>query len=293
MFGYVTPCIPELKVKEYYKFKSYYCGLCKSIKTNYGNLPRFSLNYDMTFLAIIIHSLSNNDGSFKKCFCPVHPLKKNLIMENNPALDYASFCNVILFYYKLLDDFNDDKSIKSKILSGFLTPYLKNIPGELQIVQATIESKLKNLYIMENATYKYNLDEYSHNFADLTGFLLSNYFSGENFQDNLYWLGYNLGKWIYIIDAFDDLEDDMKKHKFNPINHYLNTEKKSFIDFSQEIEGRIDFTLVTCANNCLIYMRKLPINKNKTLLENILMFGLMEKMDKVFKRSDVNYEQSL
>lgn len=293
MFGYVTPCIPELKVKEYYKFKAYYCGLCKSIKNNYGNLPRFSLNYDMTFLAILIDSLSNKDASFKKSFCPVHPLKKNLVMEGNPALDYASFCNVVLFYYKLLDDFNDDKNIKSKILSTFLGRYLKNIPKDLSEIETSVENKLKELYFLENSTDKYSIDEYSHAFSDLTGFLLVNYFNNEDFENDLYWLGYNLGKWIYIIDAFDDLEDDMKKNKFNPINKYLNIDKKTFEEFSKDIENKIDFSLVTCANNCLMYLKKLPINKNKDLLENILMFGLMEKMDKVFKRSDLNHEQSL
>lgn len=290
MFGYVTPCIQELKVKDYYKFKSYYCGLCKSLKNNYGEIPRFSLNYDMTFLAIFIDSLSHEENEFEKCFCAVHPLKKNLILKNNQALNYAAFCNLVLFYYKVLDDYNDEKNLKTILISHLFKPYVKNISLDLKPIEEYIKSSLKNLYHMENSKEKFSLDQLSEPFADLTGFLISDYFKKETFKQEVYWFGYNLGKWIYIIDAFDDLEMDMKKGRFNAINHCLNHNNMCFYEFSKEIESRIEFTLVTCANTCLNYIKTLPINKNKPLLENILIMGLMEKMDKVFKRSEFKNE---
>src|SRR5690242_13659370 len=127
MFGYVTPCKMELKIKDYEKFKSYYCGLCKSIKINIGNIPRAALNYDMTFLAILLDSLDNSKSIYTKQRCAIHPLRKKVILKDNDYLSYAAFCNVILSYYKLLDNINDDNSIKSKIFSLFFKNYLKKV----------------------------------------------------------------------------------------------------------------------------------------------------------------------
>src|SRR3712207_7216524 len=98
MFGYVTPYKMELKIKDYEKFKYYYCGLCKSIKTHYGNIPRMSLNYDITFLAILLDSLNDEKPIYKKEHCIVHPIRKKIILQDNSALAYAAFSNTMLFY---------------------------------------------------------------------------------------------------------------------------------------------------------------------------------------------------
>lgn len=290
MFGYVTPCIQELKVKDYYKFKSYYCGLCKSIKKNYGELPRISLNYDMTFLSIFLDSLDNHNNTFKKSFCYIHPHKKKVILENNPALNYAAFCNVVLFYYKLIDDFNDEKNIKNLSLSILFKPYLKKIPKDFVEVKIFIEENLRQLNEIEKSNKELSLDYVCEPFSKITGFIMSNYFKDSNLKDSIYWFGYNLGKWIYIIDAFDDLEKDMKNNKFNAINYCLNNENLQFEHFYLKIVNRIENILITCAQTCLNSMNNLPINKNKDLLQNILTLGIMEKIDKVFKRSDFKSE---
>jgi predicted hydrocarbon binding protein len=127
------------------------------------------------------------------------------------------------------------------------------------------------------------LDELSHHFADLTGFILSSYYEESINSESLYWLGYNLGKWIYIIDAFDDLEKDMQNNKFNALNSIYNEDNKSYLELVKQIKDRVDFTLTNCAQSCLECLNNLPIHKNYDLLHNILQFGLMEKVDKVFK----------
>ncbi len=205
MFGYVTPCKMELKIKEYEKFRAYYCGLCKTIKKDYGELPRITINYDMTFLGILLDSLEDNKNIFIKEHCIIHPIKKKVIITNNEALKYAAFFNVALSYYKLLDNVEDDNSIKSNISSKFLknTIHKNNDLYEKHI--HTVDNSLKNLYICEKNYENKSIDEISHHFAHLTGYILSSY-KNFSFKDSLYWLGYNLGKWIYIIDAFDDLE---------------------------------------------------------------------------------------
>ncbi|MBU3090784.1 hypothetical protein K2F40_02270 [Clostridium sp. CM028] len=288
MFGYVTPCKMEMKIKDYEKFKAYYCGLCNSIKNNFGNLPRLTLNYDMTFLAVLLDALSENKYNFIKFKCIMHPLKKRIMINNNQAIDYAAFCNITLAYYKIMDDVYDNKTMKSKVFSMFLKNYLSksdiayndvmNYTKEKLLLLNTLEADHKDLCIDEQLS----IDELSHVFADLTGFIISFYYKTASFKDDLYWLGYNLGKWIYIIDAYDDLEKDIKSDSFNAINSLFNTDKLDFKSFSISIAPRIDFLLSTCAQQCLNYLNRLPLIKNEAILCNILELGLMEKMDKVF-----------
>ncbi|AYD41252.1 hypothetical protein D4Z93_12310 [Clostridium fermenticellae] len=293
MFGYVTPCKMELKIKDYEKFKAYYCGLCKSIKTNIGNIPRFSLNYDMTFLAILLDSIYGEKTSYSKITCSIHVLKKKIIVNENNCLKYAAFCNIILSYYKLLDNINDDSSFKSRVFSIFLKKYVQNVPPYLNGHLDYIKEELNNLNTIESLNKSCeSIDKVSHPFAKLIGFILSSYKNDEN-KPNLYWLGYNLGKWIYIIDAWDDLENDIKGKKFNAINACFNKSNDDYKTFSKSIERQIDFTLVSCASECLATLNKLPLKRNEDLLYNILQLGLMEKMDKVFKRSVYNNEKSI
>ncbi|WP_125153385.1 DUF5685 family protein [Clostridium rectalis] len=294
MFGYVTPCKMELKIKDYEKFKAYYCGLCKSIKINYGNIPRATLNYDMTFLAILLDSLNNHKCCYEKQHCLVHPMRKKVILLENSSLKYAAFCNTTLSYYKLLDNVNDDNSIKSKLFSILLGKYINKSMLNFKVHAEYIEKKLTELYNLENNNHCISLDSISDPFADLTGYIISSYIKKDaSLKKDLYNLGYNLGKWIYIIDAFDDLEKDLKNKKFNPLNVLFNENNLSYNELYEKIYMRINFTLTNCARHCLLYLQKLDIKKNKELLYNILQYGLMEKMDKVFKRSEIHHDKSL
>ncbi|SUY47835.1 Uncharacterised protein [Clostridium putrefaciens] len=283
MFGYVTPCKMELKIKDFEIFKAYYCGVCKSIKSSYGNIPRISLNYDMTFLAILIDALLDEPFHLNLKRCPVHPLKKRLYVTNNNSVNYASNLNITLTHYKLLDDLNDEKDFKYKILYSISNLYIKKNPLYLKDVESQIQISLEKLSTQEKNINETNIDSISDTFADLTGILLTSYnFKDHSFIEDLYWLGYNLGKWIYLIDAIDDLKDDMKHNKFNPINHCFNENNLSYLEFYPLIKDRVEFTLVYCASQCIDIFYKLPIKKNKDLIENILKYGLMEKTDKVF-----------
>ncbi|MCM8711088.1 DUF5685 family protein [Clostridium sp. SYSU_GA19001] len=284
MFGYVTPCKMELKIKDFEKFKAYYCGLCREIKKSFGNVPRLALNYDMAFLAVLLDSLEDSRNKLTKVFCCFHPTEKRLVFIENSALKYAAFCNVILTYYKLLDNINDDNSKLSKIYSSILNIYLKKAPEHYRLNSAFIEQCLSRLYSAEKSASGKTLDELSHHFADLTGLILSSYNIKHENSKALYWLGYNLGKWIYIIDAYDDLKKDMEKKKFNAINAAFNSENLTYSDFVNSYSSRIDFILTSCAQSCLEYLNNISVKKNYDLLHNILQFGLMEKMDKVFKR---------
>ncbi|ATD54487.1 DUF5685 family protein [Clostridium chauvoei] len=282
MFGYITPLKGDLKVKDFDLFKSYYCGLCFAIKNNFGNIPRMTLNYDMTFLGVLLDSLSPDEIELDITKCISHPTQKRYIIINNKALSYASSINLSLFYYKLLDDVKDDQNLKSKFLSKSLYLYTKKIDKSLYQINNIINSRLTELNDFESKKSFSSIDEISHPFSDIVANILKSYPNvliddGEILRNNLYNFGYALGKWIYIIDALDDLKEDMENKKFNPINFLYNKNNLNFYELLENIKAKIEFTILNCSYNCKEYLSKLPLNKNKDILYNIIELGMLNK----------------
>ncbi len=282
MFGYVTPLKAELKVKDFTKFRSYYCGLCLHIKSTAGNLPRMVLNYDMTFLAVLLDSLSINEPKFQLNRCIVHPKEKKPVVINNDALKYSAAMNLTLYYHKIKDDIEDDNDIKSKVLEKILYPYQKKINKSIDEININIKDNLKILREYENNKNFYSIDEICHPFSDIVGNILKAYPNklvndSDELRNNLYSLGHTLGKWIYLIDAFDDLEKDMKENKFNPINFLYNEDNKPYDNLVPLIKDRLEFTIINCSYNCKEILSLLPLKRNEYILKNVLELGMMDK----------------
>lgn len=288
MFGYMYPFKPDLKIKHYTIFKSYYCSLCHEIKKNYGNIPRISINFDMTFISILLDSFSIKNHAIIKKTCMIHPIEKKLIIQNNEGINYASHINIILTHNKILDDINDENNLFSKLILPITSTYIKKIPKQFDEIKRIIEEHLQNLKKLENSDEILSIDEYAHPFSNLTKEILIFYGKLNNFNEtylhHLGILGYNLGKWIYIIDAFDDIEKDFKKNSFNPI---LRSENESLSTANDILKFKIDikqkyFSLLTYSNfRCLENFKELSITKNYELLENILQMGMPLKVDKL------------
>lgn len=280
MFGYITPLLSELKVKDYERFRSYYCGLCFAIKEKFGNIPRVGLNYDATFFSVLMDGLNSEDTLSFKSKCIKHPLEKREIIKLNSAISYATDLNMALIYYKLLDDVEDNKSIKSLALVKSLTPYHKKI--YYKNLDNIIKNNLSKLHSLERSGNFSSLDEISHPFSHIVGEVLRECpfklnMDGEEVRNKLYLFGYHFGKWIYLIDAFDDLKDDMEGGKFNPISKVYNKKNYSYDEILDVVKDKIDFILMTLASNCSELLEELPIVKNKEIIENVINLGLMDK----------------
>lgn len=298
MFGYVVPFKPELKVKEYNLFRAYYCGLCFSIKKQFGEIPRIALNYDMTFLALILDSITDEDIKVYAKICMAHPSKKRPILYENKAIDYAANMNIALTIFKLIDDVNDDKSLKSKVFSLCLNPYKKKFKTQIKLINDLIKKNLDKLSIMEKEKNFTSIDEICDPFSIIVGKILELYpekiiNDSKDTRYMLYDFGYSLGKWIYLIDALDDLKEDMENEKFNPINFLYNTFNLPFDEFFIQIKDRIEFSILSCACRCRDILNILPINKNKEILDNIINLGMMNKYSKVVdKNLGISEEES-
>lgn len=147
MFGYVRICRHELNDDDFYKFNSYYCGLCKAIG-RYSNTARLGLSYDMTFLAILLSAITDDKSEINTCRCILHPINKKHAVKHNKILDYAANIGILLSYKKLEDDWIDDKSLKS--FAGMLLykkavgKAAKNYPKQNKKISFLI-SKISNL----------------------------------------------------------------------------------------------------------------------------------------------------
>ena len=293
MFGYITPLNPELKVREFNEFRGYYCGVCFSIKDTFGNLPRALLNYDMTFLALLLDGLSKDKAEAIPKRCLAHPMNKKAVIINNNAINYAANMNVSLAYFKVLDDVQDDKSLKSGTLALVMSPYKRKFSTTINVINKIIETNLKELSVLETSKNFTSIDEICDPFSIIVGKILELYpyeITNDTLEkrDLLYSFGYTLGKWIYLMDALDDLEEDMTKNKFNPLNFLYNTGDLTYNELLDKSKETIEFSILNCAYNCKDLLDNLEIQKNKDILDNIISLGMMDKYINVLEKCKCN-----
>lgn len=295
MFGYVTPLKAEMKVKDFARFKCYYCGLCCHIKNEFGNLPRMALNYDMTFLGLLLDALIPEELEVSKYRCSLHPTEKKIVIVNNKALSYAAAMNISLFYYKLLDDVNDDENIKSKFFSILLSPYKRKFSSSVVNINDKIAESLNKLSTLESTKSFTSIDEICDPFSNLVGIILRDYpfeliDDCPELRNTLYNLGYSIGKWIYLIDALDDLKSDMEKEKFNPIDFLYNKDSLKYDEFIELIKPKIEFTILNCGYSCKENLERLKLRRNEDILYNIIELGLMDKYNNIINHPETTNE---
>ena len=144
MFGYVTICEPELKMKDLRKYKAYYCGLCRKLKEDYGTMGQMTLTYDMTFAIILLSSLYEAKNRMNQHRCKVHPVKKQAMIENE-ITQYAADMNVLLAYYHMKDDWADEKKVSGLLGGGLLKKKAEKIAEQYPRQSKAIKESLQEL----------------------------------------------------------------------------------------------------------------------------------------------------
>ena len=263
MFGYVVVNKPELKIKDYDVYQSFYCGLCDALKRRHGFWGRITLNYDMTMLVILLSSLYEPETREKKGRCIVHPLGKHLMRENEFS-DYAADMNVLLAYYKAADDVRDENKLSSRILVALLKSKAERIKRNYGEKSAIIESSLKDLTDKEKEGED-NLDALSGCF----GHIMEAVFvcRDDEWSSDLGRMGFFLGKYIYLLDAYDDLEGDVKKSCFNPFA--AKQDKENFHIYTEEI---LEMMMAEAARSFEV----LPLVEYADILRNIIYGGVWQ-----------------
>lgn len=273
MFGYIGTIESELKVREAASYRSWYCGLCKCMKRNYGFFSPLFLQYDCAFLALLFSGELGEAVDAKRCHClhRCHDPRRKYRLET-PALRFAAAVNVLLTYYKCLDDWRDERDVVKGVGALLLKRAVRRAGRDYPALQARTEQFYRDQMTMERDDGRLDAaadptGKYLESLADMLPF-------PEAEKVPLKWLLYNLGRWIYLMDAWDDREKDQKKGAFNP---YLQAgtpkEDAAFGLYASLEEAHKAFDL-------------LSPSRDRGLMENVLTLGCPERTRRVLDKSD-------
>ena len=209
MFGYVVMNKPEIKFKDFDLYRSFYCGLCRELRDRYGVTGQISLTYDMTFVILLLSGLYEPPTRKGTTRCIIHPVRKQPVRKN-AITEYAADMNVFLAYYKCEDDWKDEKKLLSLLYGNLLRGKEKHAEERWRKKVDTIVSLLNELSEMEKAGEE-NIDCISGCFGKIMEEIFA--YRADLWEPTLRRMGFFLGKFIYLMDAYDDVEEDIKKGK--------------------------------------------------------------------------------
>lgn len=268
MFGYIIINKGDMKFKEFDVYHSYYCGLCQALKEKYGKAGQISLTYDMTFLVMLLSSLYEPETEMKEVKCIAHPFEKHLV-RMTPFSAYGADMNVLFTYYKCLDDWEDEKKLTRLAYGKVLEKAYRSIRSRYAEKVNKIDKLMRELSDGEKKQNQ-DIDYMAGLFGSIMGEILA--VREDEWQDELRAMGNNLGKFIYLLDAYEDIEEDLKEGRYNPLQKRFQNP-----DFEEEIKTILTMIMAACCKE----FEKLPIIDNAEILRNILYSGIWYKYDVV------------
>lgn len=258
MFGYVICNKADLTKEGNDRYQSAYCGLCRELKRKYGQKARLCLSYDMTFLALFLSSLYEPEEECSKIRCVVHPTEKRLVLRSE-FVEYAADMGLLVTYFKCLDDWNDEKKKRSSHYAKMLEKYLPDIASKYPRQYQHMRTKFEELSGLEKKTC-----DVSDAIVNCSGELISELFvyKEDHWSEYLRKFGYELGRFIYLMDAVMDYDKDKKSGNFNP-----------FIKMQMDL-GNAEHVMKIMMGNAMEQFEMLPIVRDENIFKNILYGGV-------------------
>lgn len=275
MFGYVRLHKPEIKMGEYEQYQGVYCTLCRRLGKFYGPAARMTLSYDMTFLALLDMALEETDPAFCPGRCSFNPTKRCLKAGNTRAIDRAAHVGIILAYYKLKDTLADEGFWKKAAARGallFIAPSRKKAAKRLPHIDRAAADMMAAQAAVESANAP-SIDKAAEPFARLLQTLAGDLATDDRQRLILERFGYCLGRWVYLMDAVDDLATDLKSGNYNP---YIRVRELQPGD-SEGVKAARDYAILTlnaCLAECTAAYNLLEIRRFDGILRNILELGM-------------------
>lgn len=269
MVGYLIASASSLTEEERIRYKATYCGLCRTLKDRHGQISRLTLNYDMTFLILLLQSLYEPEEKSGVETCIAHPREKREWWRSEIS-DYAADMNVALAYLNRLDDWRDDGSVLALAESGILKKAYQETAEKYPRQCAAMEQSIMELSYLEKNGIE-DPDAAAATFGHLLGSVFV--WRDDRWQEPLYRLGDSLGRFIYLLDAAVDLEKDAYKDSYNPFRKYYGLDN----------EERFRDILKIFLADAVIQFDFLPLVKDVGLMKNILCSGLWTVFDEKFR----------
>ena len=280
MFGYVRPQKSELLVREYEQYKGVYCSLCRQLGKSYGVMSRLALSYDCTFYALVLLGLRGDCGGFRQGRCVVNPLKKcTYCNRGEKELVRASALSVIMTYHKIKDDIADS-GFFGKLKGYLMLPFAARARKKAARDFPQMDDAVANAMQMQREAERRNsssLDEC----AEPTAQMLSSAFltDTEESPDSpnqrvLNQFGYYLGRWVYLIDAADDIEKDLKSRSFNPFVIRFGLTQASTPEKIAEVKEYANQTLNSTLSQAIAAVNILNFPVFGPIISNVILQGL-------------------
>ena len=261
MFGYVTANRELLSAEAQKRYRGCYCGLCKTLRDRYKLAGQMTLTYDMTFLVLLLSSLYEPEEEQGLERCPVHPFKTQAFWKN-PIMAYGADMNVLLAYYKCVDDWKDDQNLLKWAQSGWLKAGCTQVEQAYPRQSAAVREGIVRLSAIE-AAKRCDPDMAANCFAAMMGELFV--YRTDRWEPALRTMGEALGRYIYLMDAYEDVETDRKRKRYNPFEDIALEEnfQKHCLDILTMVLGE-----------CTDPFEALPLVRDVEILRNILYSGV-------------------
>lgn len=281
MYGYLKVDKLELKYKEYSTYRKYYCAVCNSLREKLSKKWCLLTSYDATLFLMLFDSVLEDKESIK-LLCPLNPFHKaDSICISKHAIEYTVFVSLFYYYSKLKDNVIDEnkKKYKRKLKNLLNNSKCNHLLLSNEIIHNSLDNILSEYFKMEELN-NYSFDDYCNKMGELFGTafreLLPN--SHDN-KDEFFKIGFDLGKWIYIVDAFDDLQEDIKRNSFNPILHMQDYEDLN----NETLSDKMLFISKCLTKSIYCELEKLDIKKNKEIIYNIVLLGMNNAILNIIK----------
>ena len=260
MFGFVTASLEELTGEQKNRYQAVYCGICRAIREQDGQLCRLALSYDMVFLALLLSSLYEPGEQTGEGRCIAHPGKRRPWTDHE-YIRYAARMNVALACFKARDDWSDDGKQSARLMAKILGKNESAIKAEYPRQCAAISQCITELSRLEKAGCP-NPDEPANCFGALMAELLV--CREDRWAQDLRQVGFFLGRFIYLADAAIDYRRDVKHGKYNPFAAQgLGEDHEKWEQY-----------LVLAMAACTEAYERLPLVEDKDILDNILYSGI-------------------
>lgn len=269
MFGYLTAETRLLAPEELNRYKSCYCGLCRSLRDRHGSLARLTLNYDLCFLVLLLQSLYEPDENRGEDTCLPHPLQP-IAWEISACTSYGADMNIALAYYKCLDDWEDDGSLRALTETRLLRGAYEHVCAEYPRQCGAIRRGMDALSRLERERME-DPDAAAAAFGEMMGELFV--WREDRWSDTLRAMGGALGRFLYVMDACMDLDADAVYGRYNPFRRYYGL---------ADNELRFRSALKMLLGDCMRAFDRLPLVQDTHLLKNILCVGLWTQFDRKY-----------
>lgn len=266
MFGYIVVNKPEMKFREFAQYQSYYCGLCRTLKEKYGRTGQLTLSYDMTFLVMLLTGLYEPETKTGCTRCIAHPFEKHPTSRNQYT-EYAADVNIILSYYKCMDDWLDEKKVGKYLFASMLRKKHNRIAEQYPKKVLTIYENLERIHQCEKSN-DCSIDKVSGYFGEIMAELFV--YKEDEWATSLRKIGFYMGKFIYLLDAYDDIETDLKKGNYNPFAKLYESDT-----FEEDAKQILTMMMAECSRE----FETLPILWNVDILRNVLYAGVWTRFE--------------